>query len=192
MSAKTVPIVFKPNKLGSVEHYYHYVLGFLLPLALFLHNRPEIKKGQVRSCGPFDKITHEVFGDKLEIVDKEVLNAMDQNGVATLFGLDLPGTNDASKVIRMRNIIRAREIILREMGVGGNTRPRPTNENPHVLFINRLPPDEFYSSETSEIKGSGADRRSIPNSQDIAGALLKAYRCTSCWSSPLKVVHQLG
>src|SRR5262245_9534782 len=61
------------NVGGSVEHYHHFLLGFLVPLVL--HRRstwqnPSYEEVCVRSCGPMDAIIRQLNAVSLAIVDK--------------------------------------------------------------------------------------------------------------------------
>ena len=54
---------------GSVEHYYHFLLGFLMPLVDRLtHAENEIYV--IRSCGPLDTIIRSLPVASIEIIDK--------------------------------------------------------------------------------------------------------------------------
>jgi len=46
------------NQGGSVQHYFHFLLGFLVPLVIRLENRPAAATASnifIRSCGPMDR-----------------------------------------------------------------------------------------------------------------------------------------
>jgi hypothetical protein len=49
------------------------------------------------------------------------------------------------------------------------------SSGPRILLITRLPPNEFYASAASEIKTSGAERRSIPNVDEIGECLQRHH-----------------
>ena len=76
------------NQRGSVEHYCHFLLGFLLPLAHHIATSP-IPPGRftvLRSCGPMDRILREVNFRGLLVADKADHRAMRRMFVANTRG----------------------------------------------------------------------------------------------------------
>jgi hypothetical protein len=60
------------NRMGSRQHYYHFLLGVLLPLADYLARTGEATLPMmVRSCGPLDAILYELQLPRLMISDTE-------------------------------------------------------------------------------------------------------------------------
>ena len=58
--------------MGSRQHYYHFLLGVLLPLADYLARTGEATLPMmVRSCGPLDAILYELQLPRLMISDTE-------------------------------------------------------------------------------------------------------------------------
>lgn len=65
------PILLYPLNGGDwVGHYYHYLFGYLLPIALYPHR----KTGQtcVLSVGHLDHITRDIFGDDVRVVSIQI------------------------------------------------------------------------------------------------------------------------
>lgn len=158
------------NRRGSVEHYFHFLYGFLMPLFLFWETRRPGETVVVRSCGPMDRILFEVFGEDLLIVSKEAHQTLHENPLCvkavTLDGFDLPTAENAKKV---RHAQRA---LFERMGLSTEGLSPVQKENPHVVLIDRHPPHNFYMSSRAEAYGAGTERRSIPNAREIAHAML--------------------
>ena len=60
------------NLNGSAQHYYHFLLGFLLPLASEIEDlqlNDEIKSIIIRSCGPMDRHIKALNLSKIVIYD---------------------------------------------------------------------------------------------------------------------------
>lgn len=57
------------NRGGSVEHFYHYLFGYLIPLCHYLGVHPAGRPGArllLRSCGPMDRILRELALSRLK------------------------------------------------------------------------------------------------------------------------------
>ena len=146
---------------GSPEHFYHFLLSYFLPLDDYL-SRHKPARVVLRDCGPMNAWFEMLPpGTTREIAPlATLLEALSPTEVAQAhlpsFEIDQP--------TRARRIARARKRVLARVKV--TSRPRQT----HLTFINRLPSLPFYL-EDAEIKTSGAERRSLPNFEEIAGAL---------------------
>jgi hypothetical protein len=168
------------NRIGSVEHYYHFLLGFLAPLALKLGERAE-RAGQrpvaVRSCGPFDGLLREIFGDQIRILPKHEHARLLQDAKAggskisceTLRGFDnrrfysLP----AFRALRENLTGILSSELEQERAVLADFRSSPIK----IAFIDRGNPDPFYSTANAERSTSGNVRRSIENYSDCVDFL---------------------
>lgn len=169
------------NRAGSVEHYYHFILGFLLPLILRLKSAPFSAPVCVRSCGPMDKILTEVFGTEITIGHKDAAPAARATGPEsavlapheTLTGFDVPEAYDA------RSILAARDGVLERLGLQAGPACTELPREPHIVLVRRLPSPEFYLSAQAEIPGSGAERRSIPNMHALQARLAAEFASVS-------------
>jgi hypothetical protein len=66
-----VTVVHAP---GSVEHFYHFLLGFFVPLIFHLFQKWEhaqFSRLIIRSCGPLDPLIGELGDNRIEIIDKD-------------------------------------------------------------------------------------------------------------------------
>lgn len=169
------------NRAGSVEHYYHFILGFLLPLTLRLKSAPLSAPARVRSCGPMDRILTEVFGTDITAGHKEATPAASGGRPEsaapppgeTLQGFDLPEAYDA------RSILTGRDAVLERLGLQIGPACAGLPPEPHIVLIQRLPSPEFYLSAQAEIPTSGAERRSVPNMQELLARLSGEFASVS-------------
>jgi hypothetical protein len=158
------------NCAGSVQHYFHFLLGFLVPLVARLEQTPSGAKAAkfvIRSCGPMDRHLLALNYSNVEIIPA----FKHKFGLASLAhklaaGETLPGYDAIERYDR--DVFRkAAGFIKARLGVkdAGKTGPAP-----RVVAINRSL-DRFYNTGRSEIKGSGTQRRSIPNFAELAAHL---------------------
>lgn len=171
---------------GSPEHYAHFLLGYLLPLAKAMDHLREPRFVYVRSCAIFDEITRSLGYDSLIFMDRHKLMdwllslKVKPNGVpvwrVTLDGFD--GTaaagyrlaiNEAAALIQARlagAISTERNAILQRV---------PKKAGPIIVLINRGPAHPHYSSPGTEAAGAGLQRRSIRNFTQMRDALLARH-----------------
>jgi hypothetical protein len=175
------------NQGGSLQHYYHFLLGLLVPLLEIWNeaieeNRPA--KSFVRSCGPMDRHLLQLRLPGLKIISTDRHQAIGSAAEASqslkLRVIEIHGRDDPRRYSRAafqkvrerlffayaKEILQAREGIDKKFS--GARRP--------ILVITRLPSEEFYSTAASEIKTAGADRRSIPNIDEIVESL-RRHNC---------------
>lgn len=168
------------NRGGSVEHFYHFLLGFLFPLAIAKTRLDELGFSgpiYVRSCGPMDRILAELAFPNVRIVEKtEHLYNSSRTSIdgrplvqKSVSGMDFTNGNyPAEGIIKAKDIIRA-HLSLKITALGYTQSNRKG-----VLLINRSI-NSFYSSPSSEIKAAGLQRRSISNFSDVEMALRRNF-----------------
>jgi hypothetical protein len=165
------------NRSGSVQHYYHFLLGFVVPL---LEQWPVLERlaggGRVfvRSCAVLDPLLRELRLPGLAIVDPAEHAAMRERAAAavrplrpvTLSGYDAAARYQRRVFDQVRGYLFARfaaaieqERAMLELAFPGDGR--------RVLVIERLPPDAFYATAACELPGAGSQRRSIANFQEL-------------------------
>ena len=160
MRARTLLV---PNTAsGSVEHFYHFFLGYLCPAVLWI-DRTGAREVTVRECGPltswFDLLSP--WAD-LEVIAPEALRArVGQRAQprAILPPLDNPMLFDGRAMARFAGLLRELADVLPPTGPGG------------VIVSDRGPSDPFYSTARSQVRTAGSDRRSVPNMPEVAAAL---------------------
>ena len=156
------------NRGGSVEHYFHFLLGFLVPLVEQL-SQDENQISVVRSCGPLDRIVLDLPFTNLEIIDasthKKAVTQFESGTTNTkikdLLGFDDPRHYDRSifqEFNRRVRLLYSDEINQASTHRGGS---------PRVVLINRSTHEFYRHGGSAEIFTSGIERRSIPNFSQI-------------------------
>lgn len=176
--------------LGSVYDFYHFLLGYLYPLTLWLDDADDVV-GVVRECGPMDPWRELVLArHRLEVVDAgEMLRrlARREDDPVVLPSWDHPDT------FRRHDLLRFRELVLTAAHV-----EEPSSRVRRVLFSDRAFSDPFYRGGSAEFRG-GADvgvvRRRVPNALAIHERLLEeagAEMVDLATLSPMQQVDRLA
>jgi hypothetical protein len=172
----TIHLTFR-NHGGSVEHFYHFFFGYLVPLCDYLEGADHsAARLLVRSCGPMDRLLAELDVRGLEIVPKSLHRRLERKVRADPAGLviERAGTDlgrahrayDDALISRATDYLRARwrariEAYRRELGSVWSARW------PRLLVIERGQPDPFYATRQSERKQAALERRHLPNHAEI-------------------------
>ena len=174
------------NAGGSVQHYYHFLLGFLVPLVETwnsLATLPHVSRVSVRSCAVMDRILRE-----LQLPGLAIMNAGDHAAVcmrtqeemargrmfATAEGYDWPSRYKAEVFQSVRNQLFFR--FSSDIRAAIQTIEKSfAGTGPRVLIIGREPPGKFYSAPECEIKTSGTERRSIANMAELCAAVRRDF-----------------
>lgn len=143
-----------PNQWsGSVQQYYHFLLGYLAPI-LAWQEKSTATHITVRDCGPmnrwFDAVPASVNVEIMNVGHFLHVFAGELQPCEVLRGFDFPDEFDA------RALADFRSSMLRNLGV-------QPGESSRVTVIDRRVTDSFYASAESEIDMAGAQRRSVPN-----------------------------
>ncbi len=168
------------NRAGSVEHFYHFLLGFFLPLCAYLDGAPRHAPVLVRSCGPMDRIIRELDLPGLVIVDREAHAAMRAPShanarppkYAVLPSLDVV---QRQPMVDIEGLRKGVSFAMRRWGerISGHmdaiVRSRPAR--PRVIIIERGRAHPFYLSGRAERRASGRERRYIANHAELVAAL---------------------
>jgi hypothetical protein len=161
---------------GSVQHYYHFMMGFVVPL---IHVWPEVvskaagRPIYVRSCAVMDPILNTLKLEGLCILPLSTHSSLKENtddlcrtghqlDYVTVSAYDNPAEYDREVFSEVRAKLFDRlavEIAAERVSL----EPMFKGDGPRVLIIDRLPPDPFYKSEDCESKGGGSERRSVEN-----------------------------
>jgi hypothetical protein len=175
-------IYLKPGAApGSVEHFYHFVLQYLLPLF-----EREITVGiagkgyAVRDCGPLNVWFDFVFGpDAFSIVTRDRFphesskrlgdRLIELDAFAKKSGLMV----DAARFHEVLNAFRERLM--------------PSHDVPGmVTVVDRRPPPSFYLDGRAEKPGGGNTRRSINNLNQLSDVISqrKPSHLVDFWDIP--------
>jgi hypothetical protein len=168
---------------GSVQHYFHFLLGFFVPLVYHLSTTWagwDLDRVLVRSCGPFDRILAELGDPRIRVVDPEQHRQLAASAppdrtplqVATIRGHDDPAVYDRATFALVRAVFERLPGVQLETRHSEALWPRSDSR---ILLVERGPSPSFYRSESSEVKSSGSERRSIPNLSDIYESLRRAH-----------------
>lgn len=143
-----------PNQWsGSVQQYYHFLLGYLAPIIAWLE-KSGAKQITVRDCGPmnrwFEAIPDSVNVDIMNVGHFLHVFAGELQPCVVLRGFDFPDEFDP------KTIDNFRASMLRNLSVA------PSNHSRFTVIDRRIT-DPFYATAESEIDMAGAQRRSVPN-----------------------------
>ncbi len=150
-----------PDCHGSVEHYYHFMLGYFVPLAQWV-DRTGATEVTVRDCGPmttwFDLLRPRV---DIEIIApgmmlKRVIGR--HQPMAVMPPLDNPMLFDGPAMRLLADRLRASAGITPAAGAG-------------IVVTDRGPTPKHYAVATAEVRTTGSERRSVPNMAEIARRL---------------------
>jgi len=148
---------------GSVEHYYHYLLGYFVPLVRW-QEASKIRSFAVRDCGPMNpwfELLHP--GTNLTYLPPGVM--LERYLSHRQERVVLRSWDDPQR-FHAKTLLNVRETITRRAGAGA-----PPSKRNRIVIIDRRPSSDFFQSDQAEVAGSGAQERSIPNMPMIGGAL---------------------
>lgn len=154
---------------GSVQQFYHFLLGYALPLALWVETTGH-RRVAVRDCGPMNPW----FGLIESSVDMSILpphHALNWMISRRTPSVVVEGMDHPLKLRRSR-LIAGRDAWLRLAGIA------PIEAGRSVLVIDRASSDSFYHGPDAENPMSGAERRSVPNLAEMVGRLPLGVRVT--------------
>ena len=142
---------------GSVQVFYHFLLGYFAPLCRWLQESGESKIA-VRDCGPmnswFSLLEPHI---NVQIVKPgKALHSIVGNRTRhhVVQGLDYPMRHNKKTLLAAREAIRG-------------FLPQGTASSAPTLIIDRASSDDYHSGPESETEMSGARRRSVPNLQAV-------------------------
>ena len=143
---------------GSVEHYYHFLFGYLMPIVLWSEGTG-LRKATVRKCGPLQpwlKFVSEHLD--LEVIPpglmlQRLVRADQDHGI--LAPLDDPRSFSRDHIARFAEITRA---------WAGTSDIRPVR----VTIVFRGTSAPFFKSPEVEIPESAATRRTVPNLAELS------------------------
>lgn len=170
------------NDRGSVEHYYHFFLGFLLPLVKWyqaVEDDPQVRHVHVRSCAIFDRILLETALPKIRIIDRDRHFLM-RSSRLTPEGIEIVQCSidgwDHPRLYAHTNIHPAVAFLQKRLApeiqrVTAGIRREITDMKNLLLVIDRGAADPYYATDSAEIKTSGRERRSLPNFGEIVTSL---------------------
>lgn len=154
--------VLIPNQWnGSVQQYYHFLLGYLAPVFRWTNQHPD-RAVAVRDCGPmnrwFDLLRPQRDVEVMTVGDVLHVMAGNLQPHTVLRGMDFPDAFDARHITAFA-----------EQTLGIATERLASNPEPaEVIVSDRASADEFFATPAAEWPESGSQKRSVPNLAQIA------------------------
>jgi hypothetical protein len=148
---------------GSLEHPYHFWLGYYIPICEWLLRNPETGSNVVVECGPMTPWLENLNAFReVSIVKPRTALSWHLRGPeyieSNIFEyLDDP--RNFSKSEGLKNIQMLKRVFFPES--------EPKSESIQIGILQRNHSLPFYNSAESEIKTSGAERRDIPNINEL-------------------------
>lgn len=175
MERETLAIV-PANRGGSVEHFYHFLFGYLLPFLDLCHPLRGHRRFLLRDCGPMNRILRELDGFDIGqlpawMVFGTLVGTNPSLGAipkVIVPGFDAPEAYDAARFRRLRALLP--DLFAARLAEAAARHPQARSDR-LVLVIDRAAPDPFYATPRAEQRGAGAAVRSIPNIAEVHAAI---------------------
>ncbi len=169
-------LIVPANRGGSIEHFYHFLLGYLLPFLDVCHPLRDHRRFLLRDCGPMQEVLRQMDGFEIDTRPPAMVLGCVVGSVPalakvprlTVLGFDDPAAYEAATFRRLRALIPA--LFGDSLSAAAARHPR-AQSNRLVLLVERAPPHPHYLSKQSEAPGGGAQRRSIPNMDALHEAI---------------------
>lgn len=175
----TILYVEVRNRSGSVEHYYHFLLGYLLPLCAYLAKRPEDSEILLaRGCGPLSRHVAELRIPGLLLCERRSFaDFADEARARGVQRIEIQGVDgrhrdaESVKEVTAQGMLYIRQRLQNQIDSYSRQLEFEWGPSPRVLVIERENPDPFYFSAIVENPGGGATRRKITNQREMVAAL---------------------
>ncbi len=143
------------NKHGSAQHYFHFLLGFLIPLYEY-YVKTQDQEIIVKDCGPMNRMIN-------ELLPHVTIGEFEYPDVS-IHGYDWHDAYNYNVFSLFVNFVK--------------TQSQFTYKTADIILIDRGF-DPFYHSEKAEIPTSGNNRRSIINQKELYQSLCNKFPNTS-------------
>lgn len=155
--------VLIPNQWnGSVQQYYHFLLGYLAPIFEWTAKNPGREIG-VRDCGPmnrwFDLLRPETDVEIMTVGDVLHVLAGNLQPNQVLRGMDYPDSFSKRDISAFADRTRA---------IASQRYQQPQRDSPSIVVSDRTSSDEFFATPAAEWPESGSQKRSVPNLGETA------------------------
>lgn len=176
MDSPSAPIYLVPSNRGSLEHPFHFMLGYFLPVLELLFANPELRSREVvvRSCGPNNHWFRLLGVSQLTVVQPGLLYSRylgwlrfkERETNSDFFVL--PPYDHIDKFSWV-DFSQMREQVIRPwLGELGALTQAP--ELSYIVLDRKRTP-QFFRREIPEIPSYGPQRRKIPNISALARQL---------------------
>ncbi|MEQ9298925.1 MAG: glycosyltransferase family 61 protein [Cyclobacteriaceae bacterium] len=150
-----IHIEIQPLGGGSIEHYYHFVFDLLLPLSRGMSGAKREVVFSVKRFGPLSLELQTIFPGRVILTDKE-----EHVSALPLLGMNPHGLK------RMKfNLDSFSSQMMERLHIEG------TNVTKKIILIERSIPHDYYLQDAKK-KGTGTERRSIRNHDELIKLLL--------------------
>lgn len=141
---------------GSVQQFYHFLLGYLMPVAIWVRDHPG-HAITLRGCGPMDPwLALAAERVDIDIIPPGTALHMivgDRMAHEILPGMDDPSDFHREALLDGSEALRELLQVPRSSGISAD----------RIVIIDRATSEEFYHGPASETHMSGGERRSTPN-----------------------------
>jgi len=163
--------VLIPNQWnGSVQQYYHFLLGYLAPILQWTTRHPGASIA-VRDCGPmnrwFDLLRPQNDVEIMHVGDVLHVLAGNLQPNEVLQGMDFPERFSRTQLQAFANATLARA----QQRVEVPLDPYP------VIVSDRASHDEFFATSAAEWPESGSQKRSVPNLTEVVNSWGRSDVC---------------
>ena len=158
-------VVLIPNQWnGSVQQYYHFLLGYLAPVLAWADRHPS-RPIAVRDCGPmnrwFELLQPECDLDIMTVGDVLHVLAGNLQPNRVLQGMDYPDRFSRQDIVAFSD--RTRKI--------AHERCFDDLNAPSIVVSDRASSDEFFATPAAEWPESGSQKRSVPNLRETINTM---------------------
>lgn len=169
-------VVVPANQGGSVQHFYHFLLGYMLPFVEHCHALRPTHRFLLRDCGPMNPLLRELDGFRIEIIPANLVltSLVGVNEVVghlpkiVVPGFDSPRFYARDRFLRCRAVMA--DLYGAQIAAAAVKYPAAASDR-LVLLVDRAAPDPFYDTAASENRSAGAARRSVPNMAELHAAV---------------------
>ncbi len=148
---------------GSVEHFYHFMLGYFVPVTLW-QMQTQTLDFAVRDCGPMNPWFELLEpGSSIEYVKPGVMlqrTLTHRQEMQVFWDWDNPTRFHRKSLAKCRALIKHRTNVEDTR----HSAPSPLR----ITVLNRKVSSDFYHGEKTEVVGSGSQIRSIPNLLELS------------------------
>ncbi|MBR0652293.1 glycosyltransferase family 61 protein [Roseomonas terrae] len=164
------------NLRGSVQHFYHFMFGYVLPFLEHASALRDTHRFLVRDCGPLNHLLAELDGFRLQVISAHTLlsglvgvnEEVGKTPRMIVPGFDSPRAYARDRLLRIRRVVQ--DLYGERIAAAAASHPATASDR-LVLVVDRAPPSPFYRSAASEVRTAGAERRSVPNMAEVHAAI---------------------
>ena len=177
------PMLVPATWQGSVEHFYHFLLGYFVPLVRWQEQTGKMEFS-VRDCGPMNPWFNLLRPQS--DVDLMTPSWMLQRYLTRKQEYRVFHEWDDPRRFHKRTLRHVASTVLSRI----QQQETPTRSN-QITVIERRPSPDYYLTGSSDAYASGSDWRSVPNLQDVVDRLQGMGEVQLIDTAILKPVEQV-